>query len=128
MELETFEHLDTAERNRDVAQALLIPGGSSGLATPPYEWVAVIAFYAAVHFVNAYLWERHRVVPRDHIERGLYIRNDPILRRCANAYGRLLDTSFKARHVRRHQVSASWADRLITIDLANVESVVRAAL
>ena len=128
MELGTQEHLDTAERNRDLARALLNPTVAPGLATLPYEWVAVIAFYAAVHFVNAYLWERYRVAPRNHTERGNYVRHDPVLRRCANAYGRLLDTGYKARYLRRYRVAASWADQLVNVDLADVEAAVRAAL
>ena len=95
---------------------------------PPYEWVSVIAFYAAVHFVNAYLWEQHRVAPRNHSERGHYVRHDPTLRRCANAYGRLLDTGYKARYVRRYRIAASWAEQLVKVELADVESVVRAAI
>ena len=88
----------------------------------------MIAFYAAVHFVKAYLWERHRVAPRNHTERGHHVRHDPGLRRCANAYGRLLDTGYKARYLRRYRITASRAEQLVNVDLANVEAVVRAAI
>jgi hypothetical protein len=71
VEQRTGEHLETAERNRDLARLLLAPSMAASLSThgfrqPPYEWVAVIVFYAAVHYVNAYLWERLRLEPNDH--------------------------------------------------------------
>ena len=50
---ETIQHLETAARNRDLARALIGYGPGMELHSPPFEWVAVVAFYAAVHYVNA---------------------------------------------------------------------------
>jgi hypothetical protein len=128
VELRTQEHIDTAAYNRDLARSLLIPAVAPGLPKPPYEWATVIAFYSAVHLVNAFLWERYRVGPRNHAERGHYVRTDPVLRRCAQAYARLLDVGFKSRYVRRYQIEPARANRLINFDLATVESVVMATI
>ncbi len=54
MEQKTADCLWTAERNSDLATELL----ATHMQTPPFDWAVVIAFYAAVHYVNAYLWER----------------------------------------------------------------------
>ena len=57
MDQRTREHLDLAERDHKLAQDLLGLAASGTLRPPPYEWIAVVAFYAALHYVNAYLWE-----------------------------------------------------------------------
>jgi len=133
VEQRTREHIETAERNRDLARSLLAPSVTTsliahGLQQPPYEWVAVIAFYAAVHYVNAYLWELLRLEPNDHSERTRYVRNDRTLRRCRVAYGRLRDEGFKARYTRGYRLSSQRAHGLVNVDLANVEAVVMAAV
>jgi hypothetical protein len=107
---------------------LLTSSASLGLSEPPFEWAAVIAFNAAVHLVNAYLWEHYRVEPRNHAERSSYVRSDPILRHCMNAYDRLQDEGYRSRYHRAHRLTAQQATRLVNIHLANVESVVRAAI
>jgi hypothetical protein len=124
----TREYLDTADRNRDFARTLLRSASLLGQPEPPHEWIAVIAFYAAVHYVNAFIWERYRVEPADHFERGGYVNRDRILRRSPLAYVRLRDEGFKARYVRGYRVEPVRANQLVNVDLANVESVVRAAL
>jgi hypothetical protein len=43
-----------ALRNRRFAEIILESNGF-GLNPPPHEWAIVVAFYAAVHFANAYL-------------------------------------------------------------------------
>jgi hypothetical protein len=57
----TDRHIQTAERNREIALAHLITQAHS-VQPPAFEWATVIAFYAAVHFINGYLWEFRRVV------------------------------------------------------------------
>lgn len=81
-----------------------------------------------MHLVNAYLWEQYRIEPRDHADRTHHVRTDPILRRCLNAYVRLRDEAFRSRYHRAHRLNARHATGLVNIDLANVESVVRAAI
>jgi len=83
---QTREHLDLAERNRDLARALLDPAIASNLQPAPHEWIAVIAFYAAVHYVSAYLWERHRETIEEQPKRFARVRTESRLRRCASQY------------------------------------------
>lgn len=128
MERETSEHLQTAERNRDFARSLPNRSIGSLLPGPRYEWVTVIAFYAAVHYVNAYLWERYRVRPRNHAERGQYVTRDPVLRRCARAYDRLQDAGFKSRYTALYRIPDWRAEGLVNVDLAEVGATVRAAI
>ena len=66
MDQRTSEHVETAQRCRDIANLLL---DATSPTPPPYEWAIVLMFYAAVHYVNAYLWERQRFEPADHLER-----------------------------------------------------------
>jgi hypothetical protein len=128
VEQATREHLATAEINRNLARSLLDSTIAPLLPTLPYQWATVIAFYAAVHYVNAYLWERYRIEPRNHGERGWHVRHDPILRNCEAAYGRLQDAGYRSRYVPLYQIARSQSESLLNVDLAHVEAVVSAAL
>jgi hypothetical protein len=88
----------------------------------------VIAFYAAVHFVNAYLWEMHRIEPRDHADRTWRVKTDPILRNCVGAYDRLRDEGYRSRYHRMRRINARQAAALVLTDLSSVEAVVLAAI
>jgi hypothetical protein len=125
---QTREHLDLAERNRDLVRALLDPVVAGSLRPSPYEWITVIAFYSAVRYVSAYLWERHREVIEEHPTRWRRVRTEGLLRRCRAQYGRLQNAGWNARYTRGFQVSRQDAERLVNFDLANVESVVMAVL
>lgn len=120
----TERHLQTAERNRSIASTHLA-------ATPqtlPKEWSAVVAFYAVVHYVNAYLWEIRRYVPPDHQSRNYLVDGDPILIECRHEYRRLLDAGYRARYVPNFRLSEQDARDLIETDLELVRQTVRAAL
>jgi hypothetical protein len=120
----TERHLQTAERNRGIASTHLA-------ATPqtlPKEWSAVIAFYAAVHYVNAYLWEIRRYAPPDHDSRNRLVDGDVGLRQCRFEYRRLLDAGFRARYVPNFRLAEQDARNLIDTDLELVRQTVRGAL
>jgi hypothetical protein len=51
----TEEYLAAADRNRDFARD--VANAFAGVQ-PSSEWAAVIAFYAALHYINAFIWER----------------------------------------------------------------------
>ncbi len=128
MEQQAQEHLDLAERNRDLARAILAPAISGSLQPTPYEWLAVIGFYSALHYVSAYLWEKHWEEIDEHPKRSARVRTEPIFKRCALQYGRLSNAGWNARYTRGFQMSRQDAERLVNIDLENVRSVVRAGL
>jgi hypothetical protein len=127
MERQTNRHIQTAERNRRIASAL-IDTELASIQSAPYEWIAVIAFYAAVHYVNAYLWEARRYAPPDHPNRNHLVEGDPVLRRSRSEYGRLFATGFRARYVPNFRLPEQDARDLIERDLELVRQTVRGAL
>ncbi|HZU07624.1 MAG TPA: hypothetical protein VFB73_16800 [Chloroflexota bacterium] len=76
MQPRTRLHLDRAEQNRALIQAWLAVRSSEAPAPEPGCWVwgVVIAFYAALHFADAYLGEHHGFQPRDHHQRREALR------------------------------------------------------
>ena len=120
----TVEHLALAERNRNLARSLL--GDEQPLQAA--EWAAVVAFYAALHFVNAYLWERYGREPAGHRERNHLVRTDPVLGRCQREYLRLADNAYHARYTVGFQISRRDAQTLIDLHLGRVETIVQQAL
>ena len=95
---ETEAHLTRAERNRAVARALCDPQHSMSLQPPPYDWAAIAAFYAAVHYVNAFLWERLGMAPQDHRARRQLVARTSPLNRAVAPYDRLTAIGRDARY------------------------------
>jgi hypothetical protein len=122
------DHLETARYHQRFAQSLLDPTLTPRLPDGKYEWATVMAFYAAVHYVHAYLWERHRYNPRSHAARAQRVRHDSVLRQCEPAYSRLLSASMSARYERLYQIHETRARGFVEVDLAQVEAVVTAAI
>jgi hypothetical protein len=96
--------------------------------TLPKEWAAVIAFYAAVHYVNAYLWEIRRYTPPNHQSRNYLVDGDSVLTQCRHEYRRLLNAGYSARYVPVFRLQDQDARDLIEGDLGLVRQTVRAAL
>jgi len=124
----TREHLDLAERNQKLAQDLLDLAAAGTLQPPPYEWIAVIAFYSALHYVNAYLWEILQKETPSHPQRAAWVRQDKDLSACTGEFHRLWNAGGSARYDRGYSVSPSDAEDLVNTDLKAVASVVLAAL
>jgi hypothetical protein len=127
VERQTDRHIRTAERNRAVALGHLNTQAHS-VRPPAHEWAAVIAFYAAVHYVNGYLWEIRRYAPPNHESRNLMVRGDPVLRTCQEEYRRLLDAGFRARYVPDFRLLEPAARELVEVHLGEMRRVVRKAL
>ncbi len=90
--------LATAERNRQLARALADPAREL-LRPPPAEWALIAAFYAAVHFVHAYLCEQQRYEPRTPADREAAVARITALRPAATSYTRLRYLGQYARHL-----------------------------
>jgi len=120
-----LDHLRVAQRNRDLARALL---AQSELQPEPWEWVAVVVFYAAVHYVNAYLWERYHVAPTNHDHRTHGVRNDTALSACAHSYEILKAEGFHARYNEGFTLTEAEARALLNGELRAVEATVMQAL
>jgi hypothetical protein len=123
----TVDHRWVSERNRDLARALLDPT-LSGLQPSPWEWVAVITFYAAVHAVNAYLWETRRYAPSTHGERSAEVRNNPSISACWVSYRTLSHAGYYARYDERYSLPEREARALLEVHLRRVEATVMQAL
>ena len=126
MEPRTRAHLQTAARNRNIANALIDPS-SSIVVQPPLDWAVVAAFYAAVHYVNAYLWERQRYEPHTHEARENAVARAVEVRAAYDAYARLRGLAYRARYVPLFQISRPNAQGAL-VDLDRVEKTVLAAL
>lgn len=98
MERRTEAHLGTADRNQAIARALSDSAMLPHIRPLPLEWAAVANFYAAVHFVNAYLYERQGYEPKDHTARQRAVDQTQPLRRVAASYWRLSDHAYWARY------------------------------
>ena len=127
MEPKTEAHLAAARRNRDLARALIDPSHAN-LRPASWEWVAVIAFYAAVHFVNAYLWETARREPSSHPDRLARVRRDRLIRPCRRRYADLQTLGHRARYEADFALSEQEARGLVHDNLHYVEATVMAAL
>jgi hypothetical protein len=125
---ETEAHLVRGERNRAVARALCDPRHSLGLQPPPLDWAAIAAFYAAVHYVNAFLWERLSQASGDHrVRRNSVARVTP-LNRVLHHYERLTDLGWNARYTATFQPPATDTQDAANARLDAIRNVVYQSL
>lgn len=88
----TSEHIQRAENNLRFAQ-------SFQLETTPYlDWVVTAYFYAALHLVDAILWEQDKFNPGNHSERRKCFRDKWYLKAIRDEYFALYDRSVEARY------------------------------
>lgn len=90
--------------------------------------MAIIAFYAAVHYVNAYLWERFRYEPDIQGKRPRRVVSDPRLTSCHASYELLKDQAYHARYAEAFTLSEQDARTLVERDFRSVEETVMRAL
>lgn len=128
MEARTRDHLTKAARNRDVALTLVDPVLPTTIRPQPLEWAIVAAFYAAVHYVNANLWETRRYEPADHGARRNAVARDRTLRVVHRSYARLRHLAFEVRYHPTVQPTRTDAEDAVHQHLAQVEQTVRSAL
>jgi hypothetical protein len=81
-------HRAAAQRNEDLA---------ARLADDAPEWAVVLAFYAALHWVDAY-FARQGQHPRTHIERVRWIQQEGALLPLYDPYRTLRDRADAARY------------------------------
>ncbi len=124
MDPRTLLHLARAQHHRQVAQALGGPAGAHISDLPPLDWAVIAAFYAAVHYVNAYLWEAQRYEPADHVSRQQAVALVR-LRSVAQAYSHLRVVAFQARYLPRYRPNAPAIRLAIDVQLEAVRRVAR---
>jgi hypothetical protein len=86
-----FQHSDWAERNEQFADSLDL---STNIGV---NWAITALFYAALHYVDAYLSSRGKR-EADHERREWVIQNDPILSEIWQPYRYLKHLSREARY------------------------------
>jgi hypothetical protein len=128
MEPLTEAHLATGDRNRDLARALIGPSAAALPQPPTLEWALVVAFYAAVHYVNAYLWEQQRYEPHRREDRVIAVGRVIALRRASAAYARLQTLGYDARYRAGYRATRAAVEAAIHTDLEQVAQAVRRAL
>lgn len=107
MEEQTEQHLAVARTNRRVATEYFTFATSqfATLPAPAIEWTVVIAFYSAVHYVNAYIWETLGREPANHGQRKAIVFADRRLERIAPTYADLQAQSMLIRYGRTFHLS-----------------------
>ena len=125
MQQKTRDHLATAERNRIVAGFLI---GEPDVQPVSNEWAVVVAFYAAVHLVNAILWERQSLEPLNHEERSRFVFRIADVRPIAQVYQRLSINACHARYTPEYRINSQRARQLASMDLSLIESTTVTAL
>lgn len=84
-------HILKAERNKEVLYKYLMK-----IVRSCPDWVTVVAFYSALHFVEALLKKNHGLDFEHHEERHKAMST--LMREIFQAYYRLYDLSFSSRY------------------------------
>ena len=87
------------------------------------SWAVVVAFYSALHWIDAYLASAQSIHPKSHTERELCVRRTE-LRQVYDSYRLLNDRSRDARYDLR-VFSADEARSLISIELSRIRAYVQ---
>ncbi len=124
MKQRTADHLATANANRDLATTLA--GAAGGTPTARY-WSVVVAFYAAVHYINAYLRETQGLEPREHGERRRSLAQDAQLQPLAFRYRLLTIDAFDVRYTPNHRLRAAAIRRSLQT-MREIEATVTSLL
>ncbi len=106
------------DENRAIAQ--LLATQEADIASAARRWATICAFYAAVHYVNAWLWENVQVKPRDHAERRSFVASMAVLRPMASAYFRLQERGYDARYRVGYQITAENLTDLLERELHQI--------
>lgn len=125
MDERTRKHLSTARANRAYALAIL---NDEATSVTELNWAAVAAFYAAMHAVNAYLWDVARLEPANHRDRRAIILSWPALDALRFSYNVLFDHSLRARYEPGYSMSMTSFATLVNRHLPHVIATVERAL
>lgn len=88
----TSEHRARAERNLRFAKSLDID------STPYIDWIVAAYFYAAVHLVDALIYQKDKFHPPSHEIRKDWVKSKWYLRGIRDEYRLLKDLSEDARY------------------------------
>jgi hypothetical protein len=114
------DHLLKAEGNESFATTI------TPESQPKIDWALVVLFYAAVHYIEAYLAAQFNMHVRSHTTRDGWVGRDSTLRRTFNEYQHLKFYGYNARYEMFGFTAADVADA--TTDLAKVKANILAAI
>lgn len=86
------EHLEKARGNESFAATITHENQTK------IGWILVVLFYAAVHYVEAYLAVQLGIHARSHTMRDSYVAKDANLRRIYSSYQHLKYFGYNARY------------------------------
>lgn len=116
--LTAVDCVNKAIRNRNFLQKRL----GECIESHP-DWIVIVAFYSALHFVDAYLLKKHNIRKEHHEEREQLVSIH--LSEIYDAYKRLFDMGFRARYLKIEEApSKDEALSAIEHELPTIESYV----
>lgn len=122
----TNAFLELADENKDLAHWLM------GVEDPPRRWVAVIAFYASVHYIGAYHWENDGQYTGEtisnHDDRDKLVHRDWNLIPIAPHYLNLFNHGYWARYKTIYKARLERVRELVETDLRRIELCVKSHL
>jgi hypothetical protein len=86
------EHLEKAQGNETFAASITHENQTR------IDWTLIVLFYAAVHYVEAYLGVRLGLHARSHTMRDNYVAKDANLRKIYSSYQHLKYFGYNARY------------------------------
>ena len=118
MVLNHKDYIEKAKRNRDFVNEDLYK-----LVKSYPDWVTVVAFYSALHFVDAYLILKHSLQFEHHTDRDKAVAL--LMGEIYAAYHRLYDLSFRSRYLRvEDNPSPDEAESAVKFELSRVQEFV----
>ena len=85
------------------------------------DWIVIIAFYQALHWVDAYLLSKGQSQPTNHTARNNVVRNDKFLRSIYGHFDYMYNASMHARYHSWDDYS-SEVQEILEIDLYKIIS------
>lgn len=92
------------------------------------NWALVSVFYAAVHYINTYLWEFSRAAPTSHIQRERTMTMWPPLHPTIAVYDKLRNSSHNARYTPGFKAKPNISRTALDTRLVLIRGLVLAAL
>lgn len=118
MVLSPKDCIKKAKRNRGFLNEELY-----GIVKRYPDWVTVVAFYSALHFVDAYLISKHGLQFEHHTERDRAVAL--LMGEIYAAYHRLYDLSFRSRYMRvEDNPTPEEAESAVKFELPRVQEFV----
>ena len=116
-------HILKAEQNKKFLSEYLM-----GILEKCPDWVSVVAFYSALHFLEAFLKKNHGLDFERHEDRHTFM-SDIVPKKIFSAYYRLYDLGFSARYKSiKDAPSCEEADSAVRYDLSDVENFVMSSI